>query len=118
MKEREATPPHVEGQPRRNRSRRLVSVSRRLTELRGGQAAVFGIGKRKLAARTILLLTAHRLLLALVLLSAFCLLPTAFSQDQPQTQPQTSPTPSPTPSPSPSPTPPPNLHQWGAVTSF
>jgi signal transduction histidine kinase/ligand-binding sensor domain-containing protein len=29
-----------------------------------------------------------------------------------------SPTPTPSPSPSPSPTPPPNLHQWGAVTSF
>ncbi len=70
-------------------------------------------------------LTARRLMLILSLLSAFCflpsvfcLLPTAFSQDQPQTQPQPSPTPSPTPSPSPSPTPPPNLHQWGAVTSF
>ncbi len=57
-------------------------------------------------------------LLTFLLLTAFCLLPTAFSQNQPQTQPQTSPTPSPTPSPSPSPTPPPNLHQWGAVTSF
>src|SRR5262249_61642523 len=33
-------------------------------------------------------------------------------------QPPPSPTPSPAPSPSPSPTPPPNLHQWGAVTSF
>ena len=63
-------------------------------------------------------LTAHRTLLTLfLLLSAVCLLPTAFSQDQlPPSQP--SPTVSPTPSPSPSPTPPPNLHQWGAVTSF
>jgi signal transduction histidine kinase len=64
------------------------------------------------------LLTAHRPLLTFFLLSAFCLLPSAFSQDQQAIQPQTSPSPSPTPSPSPSPTPPPNLHQWGAVTSF
>src|SRR5215510_7156055 len=40
------------------------------------------------------------------------------AQNQPQSQPQPTPTPSPAPSPSPSPTPPPNLHQWGAVTSF
>src|SRR5207249_12338028 len=41
----------------------------------------------------------------------------ALSQNE--TQPtQTQPTPTPAPSPSPSPTPPPNLHQWGAVTSF
>src|SRR5262249_433293 len=53
-----------------------------------------------------------------LLLTAFCLLPTAFSQNQPSNQPQPIPTPSPAPSPSPSPTPPPNLHQWGAVTSF
>ncbi len=58
------------------------------------------------------LLTAHRSLLTLFLLSAFCLLPSAFSQNQP------TPSPTPTPAPSPSPTPPPNLHQWGAVTSF
>jgi signal transduction histidine kinase/ligand-binding sensor domain-containing protein len=44
------------------------------------------------------------------------LLPLAFSQNPPATQAQPSPTPAP--SPSPSPTPPPNLHQWGAVTSF
>src|SRR5215510_15544777 len=53
-----------------------------------------------------------------LLLTAFCFLPAAFSQDQQQSQPQPIPTPSPAPSPSPSPTPPPNLHQWGAVTSF
>src|SRR6185503_16153309 len=41
------------------------------------------------------------------------LLPVAFSQT-----PTPSATPTPAPSPSPSPTPPPNLHQWGAVTSF
>ena len=50
---------------------------------------------------------------AVFLLSSFCLLP-SFSQ----TQPTPTPTPIPAPSPSPSPTPPPNLHQWGAVTSF
>ena len=74
----------------------------------------------------------HLLLAVLFLLTASCLLlteaapfltvgllPRAFSQNLPQTaQPQPSPTPSPTPTPSPSPTPPPNLHQWGAVTSF
>lgn len=55
----------------------------------------------------------------LFLLFAFCFLPSARSQNVPPvTQPQPSPTPSPTPTPSPSPTPPPNLHQWGAVTSF
>ena len=74
------------------------------------------------------LLTAHRAMLTVLLLSAFCLLPSAltpsltvgllptgFSQNEtpsPQSQP------SPLPSPSPSPTPPPNLHQWGAVTLF
>src|SRR5690242_12312430 len=63
------------------------------------------------------LLTANRSLLTVFLLSAVCLLPTAFSQDQQLTS-QPAPSPSPTPSPSPSPTPPPNLHQWGAVTSF
>src|ERR1051325_9371457 len=62
-------------------------------------------------------LTAHRTLLSLFLLSVFCLLPSAFSQDQQLTS-QPAPSASPTPSPSPSPTPPPNLHQWGAVTSF
>ncbi len=45
------------------------------------------------------------------------LLPRAFSQNQ-TASPQTQPSPSPLPLPSPSPTPPPNLHQWGAVTSF
>src|SRR5207253_8663185 len=49
--------------------------------------------------------------------TAYCLLPSAFSQTETTpTQPQ--PTPSPIASPSPSPTPPPNLHQWGAVTLF
>src|SRR6266478_3758511 len=63
-------------------------------------------------------------------LTAYCLLPTDFmpsltgglltdalSQNQ-TASPQTQPSPSPLPLPSPSPTPPPNLHQWGAVTSF
>src|ERR1700686_1621810 len=77
------------------------------------------------------LLTAHRALLAVFfLLSAFCLLPIALTPSlavgllpralsQNETpSPQVQPTPAPAPSPSPSPTPPPNLHQWGAVTSF
>src|ERR1700704_1421166 len=51
------------------------------------------------------------------LLPSAYLLPTTFSQNQPAS-PQPQPSPSPAPSPSPSPTPPPNLHQWGAVTSF
>ncbi len=59
------------------------------------------------------------LLTAYCLLLAFGLLPSASSQNATQQpQPVASPTPSPSPSPSPSPTPPPNLHQWGAVTSF
>jgi len=49
--------------------------------------------------------------------SAYCLLPRVFSQNE-TLSPQAQPSPSPAPSPSPSPTPPPNLHQWGAVTSF
>src|SRR2546426_1248337 len=54
-----------------------------------------------------------------LLSTAYCLLPSAFSQNETQTtQPQLRPTPTPAPSPSPSPTPPPNLHQWGAVTLF
>ena len=85
---------------------------------------------RKLTTCATSLLAAHRSLLTLVLLSAFCLLPfglmpsltvglltPAFSQNQ-TASPQPQPSPSPAPSPSPSPTPPPNLHQWGAVTSF
>src|SRR5258708_14852487 len=81
---------------------------------------------------TLSLLTAHRTLLTLLLLSAYCLLPSkftpsltvgllprVFSQNETSpTQAQPSPSPVPAPSPSPSPTPPPNLHQWGAVTSF
>ena len=63
------------------------------------------------------LATCRSLLTILSLLSAFCLLPSAFSQsDTPL--PQAQPSPTLAPSPSPSPTPPPNLHQWGAVTLF
>ena len=57
----------------------------------------------------------------LLALFVFCLLPTVlllpsvFSQNE-TASPQAQPTPAA--SPSPSPTPPPNLHQWGAVTSF
>src|SRR6185369_4974275 len=63
------------------------------------------------------------LLILVLLLSALGLLPFSpglltRAQNQPQTQPQPTPSPTPAPSPSPSPTPPPNLHQWGAVTSF
>ncbi|HSP64514.1 MAG TPA: two-component regulator propeller domain-containing protein, partial [Pyrinomonadaceae bacterium] len=50
-----------------------------------------------------------------LLLTASCLLPRVFSQNE-TLSPQAQPTPAA--SPSPSPTPPPNLHQWGAVTSF
>ena len=56
-----------------------------------------------------------------LLLAAYCLLPTVFSslaQTEPAPNPAASPRASPAVSPSPSPTPPPNLHQWGAVTSF
>ena len=94
----------VEPEPQRGKSKTILSVSQRLTALYCGKAAS--------------LVTAHRPLLTLLLLAAFGLLPSVFSQDQQTIQPQTSPSPSPTPSPSPSPTPPPNLHQWGAVTSF
>ena len=59
-----------------------------------------------------------RVVLPCLLLAAFCLLPSVFSSLAQNEQPQPSPTVSPVPSPSPSPTPPPNLHQWGAVTSF
>ena len=63
------------------------------------------------------------LLISVLLLVTFCVLPLTpqlltRAQNQPQTQPQPTPSPTPAPSPSPSPTPPPNLHQWGAVTSF
>src|SRR6266436_292407 len=62
--------------------------------------------------------------------TAFCLLPSGLTPSltvgllpRPSSQnqtasPQAHPSPSPLPLPSPSPTPPPNLHQWGAVTSF
>jgi signal transduction histidine kinase/ligand-binding sensor domain-containing protein len=68
------------------------------------------------------LLTTRRSLLTLFLIVVtpsltVGLLPRAFSRNQ-VSQPTPSPSPSPAPSPSPSPTPPPNLHQWGAVTSF
>src|SRR5215831_5238109 len=85
---------------------------------RPGSSAAFERGgyqprRRKLTVCVTALLTAHRSLLTLFLLSACCFLPSAFSQN-----PTPSPTPTPVPTPSPSPTPPPNLHQWGAVTSF
>jgi signal transduction histidine kinase/ligand-binding sensor domain-containing protein len=65
----------------------------------------------------------RKLLRNLLALFVFCLapsltvglLPRVFSQNE-TASPQAQPTPAA--SPSPSPTPPPNLHQWGAVTSF
>jgi signal transduction histidine kinase/ligand-binding sensor domain-containing protein len=56
-----------------------------------------------------------------LVLSAYCLLPTAFSsraQTEPTSTAAASPQSSPAPSPSPSPTPVTGLHQWGAVTLF
>jgi signal transduction histidine kinase/ligand-binding sensor domain-containing protein len=62
---------------------------------------------------------AQRSLFVIVLFSFFCLLPTAFSQNEtPQPTASPSPSPSPSPLPSPSPTPLTGLHQWGAVTLF
>jgi len=59
-------------------------------------------------------------LLFILLLAAFCLLPSVFSsaQNQPEQQPAPSPSPSPSPLPSPTATPLTGLHQWGAVTLF
>ena len=59
--------------------------------------------------------------LFILLLSAFCLLPSAFSSAQNQAEqsaPSPSPSPSPSPLPSPTATPLTGLHQWGAVTLF
>jgi len=110
----------------------LLAVSHRLAALCGGKAAtsVHRINRKLTTCATFRPLTAHRSLLTVLLLSAFCLmlsaltpsltvglLPRAFSQNEP-VQPIGQPSPSPAPSPSPSPTPPPNLHQWGAVTLF
>lgn len=64
---------------------------------------------------------AQRSLFVILLLSAFCLLPPAFSSTQneaEQSQPSPSPSPSPSPLPSPTATPLTGLHQWGAVTLF
>ena len=58
---------------------------------------------------------ARLIILLILLLAALCFLPTTFSQNE-APSPQAQPTPAA--SPAPSPTPPPNLHQWGAVTSF
>src|SRR5712691_171180 len=122
---KEAAPPRVEAKPRRWKSKWTLAVSHRLTALCGGRAAQAKPRRngRKLTTWATRL-TAHSPLLIVFLLSAFCLLPSAltvglltrvFSQNE-TPSPQAQPTPAP--SPSPSPTPPPNLHQWGAVTSF
>src|SRR5205085_1746988 len=133
----EATPPRVEARPRRLKSMWPVSVSHRLTAMWGGRAAKGRDryhrhqkcdGLKLTTSAALQLPTARRSLFIVFLLSAVCLLPTeitpfltvgllpsAVSQSE---TPQSQPTPTPAPSPSPSPTPPPNLHQWGAVTSF
>ncbi|PYS25422.1 MAG: hypothetical protein DMF72_01795 [Acidobacteria bacterium] len=85
----------IEAEPRRKKSK-TMPVSRRLTATCCGGAA---------------------LLLSLVFSSNAGVLSRTFSQSE-QPTPQAEPSPTPAPSPSPSPTPPPNLHQWGAVTSF
>jgi len=73
-----------------------------------------GQGKERKAPREFLALSVSCLLLA-----ACGFLTPGFTQNETQqTSAQPTPSPSPAPSPSPSPTPPPNLHQWGAVTSF
>jgi ligand-binding sensor domain-containing protein len=105
--EKEATPPRVEAQPRRWKSRWGLAVSRRLTAVCGGKAARGRLNNH----RSLLII----FLLALAPSLTGGLLTQVFSQNEtPSPQPQ----PTPAPSPSPSPTPPPNLHQWGAVTSF
>jgi signal transduction histidine kinase/ligand-binding sensor domain-containing protein len=88
----------------------------------GGKAAtsLHRINRKLTTCATFPRLTAHRALLTMSLLVlapslTVGLLPRAFSQSE-TPSPQAQPTPAP--SPSPSPTPPPNLHQWGAVTSF
>ena len=120
IKKKEASPPRVEAQPRRWKSKWTLSVSQRLTALCCGKSAIPDHRKaRHLKSRaTFRLLAARRSLLTVLLLSAFCLLPSAFSSLAQVSPPQGEATPSPQPSPSPSPTPPPNLHQWGAVTLF
>ena len=120
-------------------TRREKPLKRFKTSIKGGvvtglkpgvnEKAELRIEAFSLLLNRLSILTAPRQLLALLLLLvAFCLLPIlepsltvgllTRAQDQPPTQPQPTPSPSPAPSPSPSPTPPPNLHQWGAVTSF
>ena len=105
--ENESAFSRVAAQPRRHESKWPVAVSQRLTALCGGRAAL----------STFLVLFACCILLAMPSLTVGLLTRTVLSQDQ-TSQPTPSPTPLPAPSPSPSPTPPPNLHQWGAVTSF
>jgi signal transduction histidine kinase len=105
--------------PRRKTPPLIPAVKRRL---------FFGVWLRD---AFVLLLSAPRALLAsFLLLTVYCLLPSGFapsltagllprvlSQNEVPSPPAQA-TPTPAASPSPSPTPPPNLHQWGAVTSF
>ena len=77
-------------------------------------------GRKLTTCATLRLLSAHRSLLTFFLLAlapslTVGLLPRVFSQNETASPPAQ---PTPAASPSPSPTPPPNLHQWGAVTSF
>src|SRR6266571_4857169 len=112
LRKKEAAPPGVEAEPRHRKLKRPFSVSQRLTgPCRGVASSLQRINRKLTTCAT------FRLLAVLLLLSAFCFLPTAFSSAQNEGG-QAQLQPSPSPSPSPSPTPPPNLHQWGAVTLF
>src|SRR5436190_8787830 len=123
--------PRVETQPRRGKSIARGTERRSLSALCGGKAAgkqpetsasrprVSPFPRLRVSASPHLPVPPS-VLFCCFLLSALCLLPSAFSSLAQNEIPQSSPTASPSPqaSPSPSPTPPPNLHQWGAVTSF
>src|SRR5438874_2700000 len=123
--------PRVETQPRRGKSIARGTERRSLSALCGGKAAgkqseTSAPGPRVSPSPRLRVSASPHLpvppsvLLCCFLLSALCLLPSAFSSLAQNEIPQSSPAASPSPqaSPSPSPTPPPNLHQWGAVTSF
>jgi signal transduction histidine kinase/ligand-binding sensor domain-containing protein len=136
MNEKEATPPRLEAQPRRLKLKWIAPVSRRLTALGRGKAATIAAlvllaaycllpaePTRSLTVAllprslTVRLMPRYLTVALLPRLLTSPLLPRAHAQNESAT-PSSQPTPSPAASPSPSPTPPPNLHQWGAVTSF
>ncbi len=122
---KEAPPPPVEAKPRRMKLKRPLTVSQRLTAPGGGKAApAVRRNARKLTTCATTQRTANRSLLTLFLITVSLAmgssltvgpLPRVFSQNETPSPPAQ---PTPAASPSPSPTPPPNLHQWGAVTSF